>query len=83
LGGRTARNAEPVDPAIMTTHMRQRILVSSASPPAIRTSNARLNALAAPAPSITIKSLSCRLRPDAENFAAPVRSNRQSAATPI
>jgi hypothetical protein len=28
--------------------------------------------------SITIKSLSCRLRPDAEKFAAAVRSNRPS-----
>jgi hypothetical protein len=28
--------------------------------------------------SITIKSLSCRFSPDAEKFAAPVRSNRPS-----
>jgi hypothetical protein len=26
LGGRTARNAEPVDPAIRTTHMGQSIV---------------------------------------------------------
>jgi hypothetical protein len=31
-----------------------------------------------PALSITIKSLSWRLRPDAENFAAPLRINRPS-----
>jgi hypothetical protein len=39
-----------------------------------RASNARFNAIAASALLITTKSLSCRLRPDAEKFAAPVRS---------
>jgi hypothetical protein len=27
LGGRTARNAEPVDPAIRTTHLCHRIVI--------------------------------------------------------
>ena len=39
-----------------------------------RASNARLNTIAASALLITTKSLSCRLRPDSEKFAAPVRS---------
>ena len=34
-----------------------------------RVSNGRMNSVAASALSITIKSLSCRLRPDAERFA--------------
>ena len=36
------------------------------------------NFAAACASLITIRSLSCRLRPDAEKFAAPVRNNRPS-----
>jgi len=40
--------------------------------------DALLNAVAAPAVSITMRSLSCRLRPDAEKFATPVRSKRLS-----
>ena len=43
-----------------------------------RASKARLNAPAASALSITIKSLFWRLRPDAEKFAATVQSNRPS-----
>ncbi len=50
------------------------VLFSPAHAPlANRASKLRLNAAAASALSITIKSLSCRLRPDAEKFAAPVR----------
>jgi hypothetical protein len=45
------------------------------SPLAYLVSKLRLKLAAATALSITIKSLSCRLRPDAEMFAAPVRSN--------
>ena len=41
-------------------------------------SNARSNAAAASGLSITIKSLSCRFSPDAEKFAAQVRSNLPS-----
>jgi hypothetical protein len=41
-------------------------------------SKARLNAAAASVLSITIKSLSCRFNPEAEKFAAPVRSKRPS-----
>jgi hypothetical protein len=49
-----------------------------ASPLANSASKVRLNAEAASALSITIKSLSWRLRPDAEKFAAPVRSHLPS-----
>lgn len=49
-----------------------------ASPLANRASKLCLKAAAASVLSITIKSLSCRLRPEAEKFAAPVRSNRPS-----
>jgi hypothetical protein len=49
-----------------------------ASPLANRASKLRLKLAAAPALSITIKSLSCRLSPDAEKFAAPVRKKRPS-----
>ena len=49
-----------------------------ASPLANCASKLRLKLAAASAPSITIRSLSCRLRPDAEKFAAPVRSNLPS-----
>jgi hypothetical protein len=49
----------------------------NASPLPKRASKARLNA-AAPALSITIKSLFCRFNPEAEKFAAAVRSYRPS-----
>jgi hypothetical protein len=53
-------------------------VVNRASPLANRASKARLNAPAAPTLSITIKSVSWRFNPEAEKFAAPVRSNRPS-----
>jgi hypothetical protein len=52
--------------------------IGRASPLAYLASKLRLKLAAAPALSITIKSLSCRLSPDAEKFAAPVRSNLPS-----
>jgi len=45
-----------------------------------RVSNGRMNSVAASALSITIKSLSCRLRPDAEKFAPSVF---QTSAVPL
>jgi hypothetical protein len=51
---------------------------AKALPLANRAPKLRLKLAAASRLSITIKSLSCRLRPDAEKFAAPVRSNRPS-----
>jgi hypothetical protein len=65
-----------------TSRARQRIEPSTSLlfranrqsfPAANRASKVRLNAAAATALSIMIKSLSCRLRPDAEKFAAPRR----------
>jgi hypothetical protein len=53
-------------------------LTCKASPVTNRASNARRNAAAASALSIMIKSLSWRLRPEAEKFAAPARSMRPS-----
>jgi len=45
--------------------------IGKASPPTNRASKARLNTAAASALSITIRSLFCRLRPEAEKLAAP------------
>ena len=49
--------------------------VDRSSPEAYRALKPRVNTRDASGLSITIKSFSCRLRPDAEKFAAPVCSN--------
>jgi hypothetical protein len=52
-----------------------------AAPLANRASKLRLKEAPAAALPITTKSLSCRFSPDAEKFAAPVRSNRPSISS--
>ena len=54
--------------------------VDRSSPEAYRALKARVNTRDASGLSITIKSLSWRVSPDAEKFAAPVRSKRPSPA---
>jgi hypothetical protein len=57
--------------------------IDRASPLENRASKALLNAAAASALSTTTGSLSCRLRPDAEKFAAPVRCDRPLVALEV